>query len=638
MTVGLPLVLGLAIAWAIDRSAIDWHDAQAFVVVDDGADAVGLDVDARLVATEQVGAAVEAELPDEVASRYATAREHASRPALLLANAHAWLAATLGTAPPAAVGPAPLLPPLSARVAEDGRTLSIDARGPTPGDARLVARRTAELVLVRRLERRRAALTERVETFDDRLRRLRGMATTLRGELDVAANAGGPALTAALDHLDARLTAGRAALAVSEADAARLIAAARPPMDLAVVTEQPRSSDVRRLEASRDAAVERLAAANSTYGPRHPVLQRARADLTAAEEALTSATQTVVAAVEQEIDDQRQALAALATERDALRSALAEATAASERASATERRLAETSRGIEALVNARAEAERQRLALVADGRVAAVTDAVRVDRMAERALLYGGAGVAGLTVGLVAARSRSRRLPRRFRNVGQLEDSSGCPVLGALPPLPRRLASFDRSAARDPVQRLWVRLEASALPGRILAVTVAEPGMGATTLAAALALSARRSGFHVLLVDAGAPVPSVARALRLPEKPGLGELAANPQAWPELLQPVADGGPWLLPAGAAASPGDAVRVLGQVLAEAPRRFDRIIVAVPPPGTADGLAAARACQSTLIGVVAGRTHRLAVERAVTDLEEVGVALQGLALLDARARPR
>ncbi len=135
--------------------------------------------------------------------------------------------------------------------------------------------------------------------------------------------------------------------------------------------------------------------------------------------------------------------------------------------------------------------------------------------------------LAGLVAGALAALARER-LDRTVTRPDQLEGDMNLRCLGVLPCVTGRKLR-GRGAALVPLASdRWmpdlvgetlrgVKLavdDAVATPdGCVVAVTSAEPGVGKSTVALSLAMTAARAGFHTLLVDADTRHPSLAQAL-----------------------------------------------------------------------------------------------------------------------------
>jgi len=125
-------------------------------------------------------------------------------------------------------------------------------------------------------------------------------------------------------------------------------------------------------------------------------------------------------------------------------------------------------------------------------------------------------------------------LDTRVRSAGALVDRLRLPLLGTIPPPPRRLRSERRlvmlDAPNHPAAEAYRMLRASlemVRPAecRLLMVTSAVEGEGKSTTAANLALAMARAGQHVILVDLDLYRPGLERWFRLRATAGLTDVA-----------------------------------------------------------------------------------------------------------------
>jgi capsular exopolysaccharide synthesis family protein len=173
---------------------------------------------------------------------------------------------------------------------------------------------------------------------------------------------------------------------------------------------------------------------------------------------------------------------------------------------------------------------------------------------------------------------------------------------------------------------------------RSIAVTSADVGDGKTTTAVNLAATfAQTAGQNTLLVDADVRRPAVLERLGLDPDlyRGLRELIDQPNL------PVGDvlgwwfeGNLWVLPAGRC--PDEPHRLaespaLQELFADLHRRFDRIVVDLPPLlPVLDARMIARSVDAVILVIGARRTTRRHVEEALTIIEPdrlLGVVLNG-----------
>ncbi|MDZ7712222.1 MAG: hypothetical protein U5L06_03465 [Rhodovibrio sp.] len=241
-----------------------------------------------------------------------------------------------------------------------------------------------------------------------------------------------------------------------------------------------------------------------------------------------------------------------------------------------------------------------------------------------------GARPRGAQPGTVAAPDRSARPGGR---------AAGPPRPGG----PR--AGSTAGALAEALRGLYTALLLADIdrPPRTILVTSALPGEGKTALAGCLARVLARSGNRVLLIDADLRYPRVAHTLKLPAGPGLSELLTRQCTLEAALQrdpaPELDGRLSVLPAGRASDPGrllDSER-LGALVAELAAADDAVLIDAPPVlAVADPRTLSARVDATLLAVRWARTPRTSVQRAVTLLREAGAELAGTAMV--RVDPR
>lgn len=184
---------------------------------------------------------------------------------------------------------------------------------------------------------------------------------------------------------------------------------------------------------------------------------------------------------------------------------------------------------------------------------------------------------------------------------------------------------------------LATRMIQRAEPGKPVSLVVTSPvgseGKTTTAVNMALALSRLVDG-EVLLVDADMGRPAAHRLLRVPRRPGLADLLANPQDDPEAYID-RHHGLALLQAGhlppeerAALSSPHGQRIFQRLR----QRFRYVVVDAPPIlAVAEGLVLQRLVDSSLLVVRAKKTPRDVVRQAMRSLDRSRLA--GVILNDA-----
>ncbi|PWJ17549.1 GumC family protein [Jannaschia seohaensis] len=232
-----------------------------------------------------------------------------------------------------------------------------------------------------------------------------------------------------------------------------------------------------------------------------------------------------------------------------------------------------------------------------------------------------------------------------FRKVTQVQQGLGLPVLACVPRLPRRSSALDLPAIQpqapfsEAVSTLRHRLVGLSKTemGKVVLLTSANPGEGKTSLAAALATSARLAGQSTLLIDADLRRRGLSRLLRLDGEEGLAELARSGE-WDlnEALQ--VEENLFALPAGEVkGNPSDmlASEALSWYIEDARQIFDVIIIDGPPVANmADAQILAEMADSVAFVVRWAQTPRNVARAALSTLPPDRVAGIALTAVDLR----
>ncbi len=630
---GLGLVGGLALAHAIAGGLTPRFEAEALIEREPrGGD---FTVEQRLAATRTFRAAVLDDVPRAALDGLAVVpveralRQRAER---LLAMASGRLAG-----PSAADGPAvasagavePSALHLDARISPDGGVLSVTTAATTAEAARVLATTVAERLVAERQRRRREGLAVRLAATETALEDTRrAIDHAERALADLAVEAPDEARSA-LAALAARARSAEARRSMLAADLAELEAAAVPPLDLERLLDRPRSQDLADAVAAQERAAARVLALQETYGDRHPVMKAAVAARAGRDRDVRRAAEALVASARAELDAQKAVVERLEHERTAQAAMVAEREAARRSAEQRRARLGEARDRAATLAATRAQLRATLATLAPDARVVLVSDPARVHDHRTLAALYGAGGLGGLVAGGLLGRV-GRTGAGRIAGVAEAEALTGLPVLARLPRPPRpgqRNAAFDAA-----IERMALRLGAAAQPSRALAIARLDGSAGIAATAVTLGEALTRDQLAVLVVEA-----TGTRA----DGPGRGRnaAAANPQtvchgdaAWSEAVRALTARGPWLLTAprhgGTEASAG----ALEPVLAEAVRRFDRIVVSAPPLTTPAGLRVARAVGAVVLVIGRARTTPDELVRGLQEVVAVGGRPVGLVLIE------
>lgn len=255
-------------------------------------------------------------------------------------------------------------------------------------------------------------------------------------------------------------------------------------------------------------------------------------------------------------------------------------------------------------------------------------------------------GLFGLVLGGALALLWARS-DHRLRQVSQLQDVSGLPVLGTIPS--SRALSSKASATLEPDDAEAFRVvQANSRffdPGhdvRSIIVTSAGPEEGKSTLAWNLAVAAATGGQRVLLIEADLRRPSLARRHGLEDNGGLVELLSEDREIEDVAQhvsvdaagnghqPTADlqvvtaGRNPANPSGLIASD----RMRG-VIARAEADYDLVVLDTPPVAViSDAIPLLREVGGVIVVSYLGRSTREGMDALLTQLRHLDVRVLGL----------
>ncbi|WP_029074304.1 Wzz/FepE/Etk N-terminal domain-containing protein [Kaistia adipata] len=247
------------------------------------------------------------------------------------------------------------------------------------------------------------------------------------------------------------------------------------------------------------------------------------------------------------------------------------------------------------------------------------------------------AGLLALALGIGAAALRDGATGG-FADEAALEQFTGVPVLAALPTIPVRAdrpgdgpatetLAHPHGPYGEAIRRLKLGLERGARgtrPGRVLLVTAATPGEGATLTAIALARSLGVSGRRTLLIDGDLRRPSIHTELGLSPRHSVADYLAGRGIGGAGLT-IDDVAPNLAIASGPADPRLNLDTLlqsnrlDQLLHDARRNFDHVVIDSPP---------VLAAVDTLL-LIPHADDVLMVVDSATPARDVGAAFKALA---------
>lgn len=245
----------------------------------------------------------------------------------------------------------------------------------------------------------------------------------------------------------------------------------------------------------------------------------------------------------------------------------------------------------------------------------------------------------GGLMGAVLAVTRERR-----RDLVRAEDGpemAGIPVFARLRRHPRRRHGSEAKEEQEfeAYRRLRAGVVANAQAPGSVAVTCVSADESAATVASQLALALRKSDFQVALVAADPGDDAIERELGIPAGPGLSDVLGDDAPIGAVLTQAR--GLTILRGGLKPVSSRELYAgprLRTVIEELTTGHDYVIVSSASASSADGDAAATACDNTLMIVTEGRTTHGQVSNALGRFDRLGASVIGAAVAPAAPRRR
>lgn len=388
-------------------------------------------------------------------------------------------------------------------------------------------------------------------------------------------------------------------------------------------------------------ATRREAELLTRYGPKHPELVKARAEVADIEMQLSVEVDKIVANLETEYRVAEERERSLADSLVGLKEQQIVSKEASVRLRELEREVATSRQVFETFLQRYKQTAESQDLQVADARIVQQADVPLVVASPKRKQITAIGLLAGLVLGFGLAVLVELAHPG-LRRPEDIEEALGIPHLASVPRLKRRSDGFQDpdSALRATVAvpggifaeavhlaRLAIDQRRHDPAPRIVLITSALPNEGKTLLAANLAYQLAAAGQRTLVIDADVRRSSLSQQLGLDRAPGLLDAIMQGRPFEDFLLrdtttelvvlPAGGGGQMtlpLLPAQALDAPG-----FGQRLARLKSHFDTIIVDAAPllPVIDARILAAHADQIVLV-TTWNTTPRQMLRRAIRQL--------------------
>jgi capsular exopolysaccharide synthesis family protein len=408
---------------------------------------------------------------------------------------------------------------------------------------------------------------------------------------------------------------------------------------------------VREFLQAEAAGRQRVAELQERYGPQHPVMVAAQAELAEARSNLRAQQNSVATAIRKEFEAARAEEAALVRALGEAKQRYQEVGRKESQLSALQR-VVDTNRKLyELFYNRVSETSATEDLKSAQARIIAPAVIPSFPVKPNKALMVGLAAFAATIVGLLVA-FLQEALNNTVRSVADVEKKLQLPLLGMLPLLKSRAGKgaslgkvyFDKSVPgfSEVIRtvRTSLSLDNMQHPHKVIVVASSVRGEGKSTVAISLAQAFAQME-KVLLVDADLRHPSIGKALELPgHRPGLSELLAGDTQLDKCVVHNKDYTLDVLSSGFV--PPEPLKLLSSqrlvnALMVLRRHYDRIIIDTPPIlPVSDALVLAKQSDTVIFVAKCDATSTRQMNLALDSLARVDVRVSGVVVthLDAR----
>lgn len=403
-----------------------------------------------------------------------------------------------------------------------------------------IANAIAEVYLADQVDNKNEANRRATEWLEERLAELRRnlqvaeeAVSTYRRDKGLAGSPEGVVSTQTLSDLNGRYINAKTRRIEKESRLVALSKASLNPNEVANITEVASNAGLSTLRQQESDLTRRIAEYQTIYGPQHPKVIQARAELASVRGRFLAATQSITLAIRAELDAAKSEEEELRTQVERS-SVMVGATSQYESELKQLEREAQSNRTLyESFLNRFKELREQQDIQRADARILAYAWPSGAPSSPHYKTGLFAAFLIGCVLGMAGAVA-AEKLDRVFRSASQVEKATGVAVLGMVP-LVKGVAGLranivtqvlDRttSSAAEAMRAVFTAISLSNLdrPARVIAVTSSTPGEGKTTFAAALGglLTKMNASRRVLLVDLDLRQAKLAVALGLKERDG----------------------------------------------------------------------------------------------------------------------
>jgi capsular exopolysaccharide synthesis family protein len=494
-------------------------------------------------------------------------------------------------------------------------------------------------------EKANAWLSEQLQDLEAKVAESERAVEIFREEHGLSETSGRSLLDAQISELNSQLIVARAEQAEVEArldQINRLLEAGGQGVE--TLSEVLSSPLIQQLRSQELQATGRISELSVEFGPKHPRMLQAQAELLEIRERIEIEVRKVAAGLENEADFARARVDSLEGSLSEAQGEFGEASQEAVRLRALEREAAANRTLFETFLNRFKETSSTQGMETSDARLLSEAQVPGGPSYPDRrrellTIVFAGfVGACLLVLGL-------QFLNPGLRSPEQVQQSLGEYVLGVIPNVPGRKPLHDyvlakpKSSLVEALNSLKFSLSLSDpdIDIKALQVTSSVPEEGKTSLALALGRVEAASGRKVILVDGDLRRTRIVRALGLERgHKGLSDLVvAGETDLSEFIMHDEKGGMDIMPIGTAeyANAGDifSSHRMRHILEELKSRYDLIVIDTPPVmAVADARIIGRLVDKTLFVVRWDKTPKKVARAALEQLRRYGTDVAGIVL--------
>jgi polysaccharide biosynthesis transport protein len=403
-----------------------------------------------------------------------------------------------------------------------------------------IANAIAEVYLADQVDNKNEANRRATEWLEERLAELRRnlqvaeeAVATYRRDKGLAGSPEGVVSTQTLSDLNSKYIGAKTRRIEKEGRLVALSKASLNPNELANISEVSSNATLNSLRTQELELTRKMADYQTQFGPNHPKVQQAQAELASVRSRFLAQTQSITLAIRAELDAAKSEEEELKTQVERA-SVLSGATSQYEAELKQLEREAQSNRALyESFLNRFKELREQQDIQRADARILAYAQPSGAPSSPNYKTGLMAAFVIGCLLGMAGAVA-AEKLDRVFRSAAQVEDATGVGVLGMVPEVKGAAAQRSNvvahvlenttSPAAEAIRAVFTAISLGSLdrPPRVIAVTSSTPSEGKTTFVAGLGglLTKMNASRRVLIVDLDLRQARMSAALGMKDRGG----------------------------------------------------------------------------------------------------------------------